>query len=294
MQARESMLPLTNFVQKYIGNNAEAEVLVKTFLTGHVPSAQYFPLATKYVAKEYLDRKSEASCAGALGTFLQCALSRAFPDGFPTWQFDKNEKRQMLAVLLKLYGNIPTDKASNMQILLFSRAAFYQFSHMGSCSYRSSYAALQLFKILQGTSLNVALQSAPSVDQFTVLLGNKKEGYYVYDPLTNPLMVFDREFYIKNILSTFPKAAYTATAMNLTITKELSETYDSHFSVIKDEFEKLLISTEQNARVLLQNPSFVITLAKNKIERDQMQSHTETAIKVALALVNKPTLAVTK
>lgn len=294
MQARESIIPLANFVQKYNGNNAEADSLVTTFLAGQVPSAQYFPLATKYVAKDYLDRKPEAPSAGALGTFLQCALFKAFPDGFPNWQSDRDEKRQMLEVMHKLYGTIPTDKESNMQILLFSRAAFYQFSQTGSCSYRASYAALQLFKMMQGTSLNVALQSAPSVDHFTILIGNKKEGYYVYDPLTNPLMVFDREFYIKNILSTFPKAAYQAAAMNMVITQRLSDTYDKQFPLIKDEFEKLLKSSEKNSGVILKDPAFSFTLMKNKIQLDEMQLYTEQAIKTALTLLDKTALTLKK
>lgn len=294
MNSREPMIPLTNFVQSHKGNSVDAENLVRTFLTGQVPSAQYFPLATKYVAKDYLDRESEAPLSGAVGTYLEYSLLKAFPNGFPNWPFDKDEQRQMIEVLLRLYNTIPSDKKSNAQILLFSRAAFYEFSKEGSCSYRASYAALQLFKILQGTSLNVALQSAPSVDQFTVLIGNKTEGYYVYDALTNPLMLFDREFYIKNILSTFPKAEFQAATMNMTITKELSDTYDKHLPVITDEFTKLLKSSVQDAKVLLKNPAFSFSLSKNKIQRDQMQSHTERAIKVAQALVEKKSLTLTK
>lgn len=290
MQTRESMIPLSNFVQKYNGKNAEAESLVETFLAGQVPSAQHFPLATKYVAKPYLDRQSEALFAGTLGAYLERSLSKAFPQGYPNWQFDENEKRQMIDVLLKLYGTVPADKTNNAHIFLFGRAAFYDFSQTGSCSYRASYAALKLFKMLQGTTLNVALQSAPSVDQFTVLIGNKNVGYYVYDPLTNPLMLFEREFYIKNILSTFTKVPHQATAMNMTITKELSDTYDKYYPVIKEEFTKLLKSADHNADVILQDTKFAYALTKNKISYDQMRSHTEQAIKVALSLIDKTSL----
>jgi len=295
LHARESKIPLSNFVQRYKGNVAGAESLVETFLAGQVPPAQHFPLATTHIAQAYVDRQSEASTVGALGAYLLYSLIQAFPDGFPNWQSDEAERRQMLEVFLRLYGTIPTDIKSNAQIVLFSKAAFYEFTQIGSCSYRASYAALALFKIFQDTSLNVSLQSAPSVDQYTVLIGNKKEGFYVYDALTNPLMVYDRDFYIKNILSTFTSVKHQAVPMNITITKKLSEIYDRQSPVIKKEFIKLLESSEKDAnRLLIENQLFVISLELNKIPRKQMLPHTEKAIKYAQTLVEKASLTLKK
>ncbi len=229
-----------------------------------MPSAYYFPNATKYVAKEYLDRQKEAPLSGAIMAYLEKVLLKAFTHGYPNYRSDIKERGQMICMLTKLYDTIPTDQASNSLIFLFSHAAFYEHTKVGTCSYRASYAALQLSKILEGTSSVVALQSAPAVDHFTVLLGNKNEGYYVYDALTNPVMLFDREFYIKSILPTFTPATHRPAPMNFRITPQVLELYTKQLPTIKEEFTNLLRTYERDPSKLLQDPAYLICLKKKK------------------------------
>lgn len=49
--------------------------------------------------------------------------------------------------------------------------------------------------------------SAPTIDHFVVYLGNNDKGWKVYDPLTNPTLIFDLDEYRREILPSFKPLA---------------------------------------------------------------------------------------
>ncbi len=290
MQARKQaptaaeMIPLSQFVAKSQGDVAKAEALTNTFLDAMPPEEHYFPKST-YVANEYKEKqqRGDARAAGAISTFFQRATQRAFALG------------RDFALLKQLYGILPEDMDTNMQIFLYSHAAEYHFSKIGNCSVRASYAAIMLHQLFKGAKIVVELQSVPSRDHFVVMLGNKAIGYYVYDPLTNPHVVFDTKFYQANVLNTFRKPPYTAQAMKLRITDELVATYEKQLPQIVAIMTELTNTALETVAEIKHDAAYLICLNDNGISKKDHERYIQIGADYAKSITQSesPALRVT-
>lgn len=91
---------------------------------------------------------------------------------------------------------------------LLKHALLFSVTKIGNCSDRAAYASLILFNLLKDTGIKIALQSLKARDQFYVCLGSVAKGWYIYDPLTNPTLLFSVEEYQQTMLQYLP--LYTA------------------------------------------------------------------------------------
>ncbi len=111
------------------------------------------------------------------------------------------------------------------ELKVFMQAFIFEISDLGNCSHRSAYAALKLHEIFQDTPIEVFVKSAEHIDQHVVCLGNKTMGYLVYDPLTNPELLFAHEEYSKTILTMFSVHQRPKLPTQVRVTVDLREQY---------------------------------------------------------------------
>ncbi len=87
---------------------------------------------------------------------------------------------------------------------------------VGNCANRACYAAIKLFDLFKQTTWKISLVSNSKKDHFVLYLHDsskqgKERKYYVYDPLTNPKVLFEFEDYIKLILPLFKEKRSNST-----------------------------------------------------------------------------------
>jgi len=166
------------------------------------------------------------------------------------------------------------------EIAVFLRAFIFDISNYGNCSHRAGYAAIQLFKMLKSTDLQVIVKSAKSTDHFVVYLGNKTIGWFIYDPLTNPELVFTHEEYSKTILPMFPKdidGLRKRIPVTFKITEESCQKYEKIAESLKMQLCSELDSFD--SRALLSNPSMKFSLLKIGIPAAEHQIKFEQVLK---------------
>lgn len=149
------------------------------------------------------------------------------------------------------------------EIAVFLKAFIFDISNYGNCAHRAGYAAIQLFNIFKSTDVKILVQSAKLADQFVVYLGNKTMGWYVYDPLTNPELVFTHDEYIQSILPMFPKdtdslrkripVSFKITEESCLKYQKMSETLVTQLHAELDRFD---------SRALLSTPAMIFSLLK--------------------------------
>lgn len=109
---------------------------------------------------------------------------------------------------------------------LLGKALLFAATAIGNCADRAAYAALQFFKLFNDTPIQVAVQSSPEYDQFVVYLGNRDMGWHIYDPLTNPSVLFAFKEYTTDVLPLFPKVTHPKQKFSLLINRQLVDTFE--------------------------------------------------------------------
>jgi len=123
------------------------------------------------------------------------------------------------------------------QIAIPLKAALFDITNIGNCGGRASYAAFKLHEILEGSGLKVTVKSAKFADHVVVYIG-KLPDLRVYDPLTNPELIFGFEEYQKKIMPLFkPRQVLEKLQIEVKITPALRNQYPT----IKNEFCDLFV-----------------------------------------------------
>ncbi len=99
----------------------------------------------------------------------------------------------------------------------------------------------------------------------------KNKGWFVYDPLTNPEVIFELAYYQKNILPIFPIKEIQATPFKLRITKKLVYEFEIKLPKIEDEINRLLSEDTFDSHKLLQDPNMIDSLREQNINPDQYE-----------------------
>jgi hypothetical protein len=156
---------------------------------------------------------------------------------------------------------------------------------LGNCSFRASYAAIELAKIFFGMSvgIEVKVRSYPEIDQFIVRIGSDEQGWKIYDPLTNPELIFDIEEYDRDIIPLFkslntPKRPYEFTITRSQINK---------FELLTKKMLYLLQSESDNLSIeaLKTDTDYLSFLQLSEISDPTFQK-TNDAIQNLLTIIN--------
>jgi len=85
------------------------------------------------------------------------------------------------------------------------KAAIFELAHIGNCGSRVAYSAFQLFELLKSANIEIEFYFFEKRNQTILYLKDKASGErVVYDPLTNPNLIFTESEY-QNILEYFPE-----------------------------------------------------------------------------------------
>jgi hypothetical protein len=105
----------------------------------------------------------------------------------------------------------------------------FKFFAYGNCAERSSYAAVKIYDVLSQapTDIKIFFKSYTEqflVDHFVLRIGNEDKGWFIYDPLTNPEIIFEESEYHRDIIPLFKKHdSLTTRSICLEITPYLVE-----------------------------------------------------------------------
>ena len=112
------------------------------------------------------------------------------------------------------------------QVTVFLQAFLFDLTSMGNCANRSTYAAFKLHDLFENTDLKIIIKSAKDKDQYVVYLGNKSMGWFIYDPLTNPELVFTFKEYIDDILPLIPLKSRPTMPLSVPVNPTLCKQYE--------------------------------------------------------------------
>lgn len=115
---------------------------------------------------------------------------------------------------------------------------FKSFGH-GNCCARSSYAGINLHGILSPVrgDIKIVLKSYMgefNVDQFVLKIGNENIGWYIYDPLTNPEIIFEEHEYHEVILPMF--RTHTGCSRPISVYLEITSDFVTHCRNLEPDF----------------------------------------------------------
>ena len=117
------------------------------------------------------------------------------------------------------FWNIRTQPTvlEQQRLFLVQNAAVFAHTNLGNCAKRASYAAIELFEILMGTGSELQLTSYPEIDHFVLRIGNAAEGWNIYDPLTNPELLFNEDEFTIEIKPLFPRVPIPKNPVNFSV-----------------------------------------------------------------------------
>lgn len=159
-------------------------------------------------------------------------------------------------------------KENSMRGYLFGRATTFKLSGLGKCSFRASYASL-IFAQLFPDEARVHLVSNPKKDQFAVLLNIRNE-WFVYDPLTNPEVLFPLAMYQKEILPKFPDVGRQVLEFKLKVTKAFAEEFFRKYPAILEKISKQFLAALPTPNEILNNAQCMKYIAENGISSQDL------------------------
>ncbi len=273
----QSLQPIQfgDFVHTYGGSGELARDVPQKFYTS--PSTYYFP-KSEYRRKEFV--KDHVN--GAVSSIFQHVIHPLSRD---VGIYSKETYRDLVEAFG--FDLRSDDKLTNLKIFWFERAATFQFCPYGSCAWRASYAAVKLARVFHNTDLKIYLKSAETKDQFTVMVGNKTHGWFVYDPLTNPDVVFPVELYNKKIVGTFSDRPASARAFSLQITPQLADEYEAFWPRMQKLYLQYCNNTAVTVEGLKRDLAFMGGFKLAAVQPQQHDKICAEAIKVFTGVVRE-------
>lgn len=178
----------------------------------------------------------------------------------------------------------PIEKNLAMPEYAILQAATLELYGIGNCAQRAAYAAFVLFSIFKDTNVEVHLKNNPKLDHYVVYVGNKKDGWMIYDPLTNPELLFPFTDYQKDILPLFKQVEKPARDLSFKITEETLNLFQRKKIRIRSYLHERL--TELNYDPKKIDPRLIMALRQKGITSD-IPTHIEegyNALKSMVAL----------
>jgi hypothetical protein len=127
--------------------------------------------------------------------------------------------RKTIPSCLDFWGaeNLPTDYSQSQRLYVVQKAAVFSYTDIGNCANRASYAGIELFEIFKNTNVQIQVVSYSEIDHFVLKIGNASDGWKIYDPLTNPQLLFEEDEYNREIKSLFKHVPSPKQPINFTI-----------------------------------------------------------------------------
>ena len=172
------------------------------------------------------------------------------------------------------WGSLPTTVNEAIKRHVFVKGGGFYITGLGNCSDRVADAAMKLYHSLKDTDVKVILYSAPSIDQFIVYLKTPDKTWHVYDPVTNPELLFSLDEYKKEIIPLFDKVPHPAREVKLTIDNDLYVSYLFFCPRLKTCLTAAFTQPWQNALV---DPSYAFSAKIAGISGKQLPSLTKDA-----------------
>jgi|GEM_PF-4935705 len=240
-------------LQEYIsskgGNGEVVAELIRTFENNLPPPESFFP-DNKHVADCYKEKRSQSKLVSVMSYLIEEALST-----------HRNE----------IFGTTTKTKQEAMKIFLYARATHFRTFNVGACSHRASFAALYLAKALKDNeNLGVHLVSDPTRDQFVVMFSEKiGSRYFIYDPFSNPQMVFKLDYYRKNILEKIPIKPVTKDRYKLKVTFEMYNEFEQRWPNYSLQCKEALRNEKKTPDEHLSDPAILQMFQNAKIEESE-------------------------
>jgi hypothetical protein len=162
--------------------------------------------------------------------------------------------------------NINKMATAQQDLFLMQHSILFSVTKIGNCADRAAYAALVLFKALEDTTIKIALQSLKTKDHFYVCLGNAEKGWKIYDPLTNPTLLFDIEEYQKDVLIYIPQYLHPKKDFKRVINSHVYNQYIEQRDQAPALIQNALLSSPANK--LWKNREFHSFLVSRGIEKN--------------------------
>ena len=172
------------------------------------------------------------------------------------------------------WGSLPTTEIEARKRHVFVKGGGFYLTGCGNCSGRATDAAMKLYHVLKDTEVKVILYSAPSIDQFIVYLKTPDKRWHVYDPLTNPELLFSVAEYKEEIIPLFTKVPHPAREIKLTIDRDLYDSYLFFCPRLKKCLTDACMQPWDNA---MHDESYVLSATKAGIDVKQLPSLTREA-----------------
>ena len=277
MQAIQTTAPIQfgDFVQAYGGSSEHAKDVPQSFYTS--PSVNYFP-TSEYRKKEF----TKNYVNGAVAAIFQHVIH---PVSIDTGNYSRKTYNELVDALgFELFN---ADELTNHKAFWFDRAATFQFCPYASCAWRASYAAVKIARVFENTDFKIYLKSAETKDQFTVVVGNAKSGWFVYDPLTNPDVVFPLELYNKKIIGTFSDRRRGSRKFSLQITLELIKEYSAAWPRMQKLYMQYCENTTVTVESLKNDPALIAGLQLGGVKPANYDKVCLEAIKVYKEIVSQ-------
>lgn len=250
---------LLQFINENKGDDQEVGRLLTKLL--QYPPSRRFLANTKHLTNHYAQFKPVDH---EIYTMASLILERRFEDFL-------NPCRVMLygPTCKNLFGCDPStsSKEMAMKAYLFARATKFMISSLGNCSFRACYSSLVLARSLPKNA-RVFVVSAPSKDQFCIQLNVNGKEWLIYDPLTNPEVLFPHKMYQEEVLAKFPDDRKTGLQFKLQVTKELSEEFFSKCPDFLAKINGLYLNTFPSLQEIIQDKQFLEDLGYHKINLD--------------------------
>jgi hypothetical protein len=148
------------------------------------------------------------------------------------------------------YNNLINGGLLSEEMPLLKLTAYYatlfEVTKFGNCAGRSSYSAFKFYEIFpKDSGISIEVNKMKNYDHFVVCL-KCKDSLYIYDPLTNPSLIFDivkyhDEIYEKYLTKT---TKFNMPEFKLSINEQNYIAYNDVKNIIKGDFLNVLSSED--------------------------------------------------
>ena len=179
---------------------------------------------------------------------------------------------------LRFWKELPNSEKKQAINYAISHASQFAYTKTGNCSSRSAFAAMHLYHAIgKQAGISVCLISSATHDQFTVMIGTADKQWFVYDPLTNPELLFEHAEYTSEILKYFSPVQTPKHPLKLKITPATYSAYLAKNPEINDYLQQAFSTLKP--KVVLSNLNYQYSLAgKNLVAPAQYAQVTSDAI----------------
>lgn len=223
-----SVRQLIDFINEHNGDVDTTEAMIDRF-TATTPPRRFLPLSCPNLSPRYDLSGSDEQLIREIQSILR---SRSLADILVVQvavQAIKKIQEHFNYDVRRPANYQPGDPApeSVLRYFLLARALGFELAALETSPHRASHAAITLFKALQKSGLAFFVDSNTAYDHVIVSIGSKQKGWYVYDPLTNPELIFEHGFFRNRVLPTFPESNHKGLPYRLKITNEVVSEFEA-------------------------------------------------------------------